>query len=537
MNWYQQMVRVSKKMKGMAMYLQKINYSLTKALISVLFVGYSAHGMERVAGVQESQEFPLHDAAKVGDCERIRRLVEQGKIIEMRDEHGDTPLHCAAGAGKIESIDCLIKLGADKEALNLAGYTPIMKAKSQEIADHLRKRGAREQAFVKPAGLELIKRLVKAQLVGGNFALHWAAAEGHVEVVKALLAAGADREAQDKFGWRPLHWAAMKCRVDVVKVLLAAGADKEAQTSDGETPLHYAAFLNMFLDELAIDFLILVHASGGMSVKEQEDLFLATVKKVQEKHALGLLQEVASVGRVDTVEALLAAGADKEAQDKSGNRPLHMAARSGQVNIVKTLLAAGADKEARNRENRTPLHDAAAADELFIAAVNPQILLHLAEEKTINEFKVLSVVAKEAREKHGSWQLHEAAAKGRVDVVKALLAAGVNKEAQDKGGCRPLHLAALFGSVGVVKALLGAGAEKEAEDKSCITPLHFSVRAGQIEVAKELLASGASKHCRSHSSDPYWNGTPLEIARKQFEKADNQISKDVFKNLIKLLRK
>ena len=40
---------------------------------------------------------------------------------------------------------------------------------------------------------------------GDNAALHWAAMRGHVEVVRALLAGGADREARNKQGAVPVE--------------------------------------------------------------------------------------------------------------------------------------------------------------------------------------------------------------------------------------------------------------------------------------------------------------------------------------------
>ena len=75
----------------------------------------------------------MHEAARSGDIERIRKHVKEGIPIGVRDVHGDTPLHCAVEAGKIETVCCLLDLRADSEVLNLAGHTPLMKAKLLEI--------------------------------------------------------------------------------------------------------------------------------------------------------------------------------------------------------------------------------------------------------------------------------------------------------------------------------------------------------------------------------------------------------------------
>jgi len=37
--------------------------------------------------------------------------------------------------------------------------------------------------------------------------MHWAARNGHGEVVRLLLEAGADRDARDNGGWTPMHLA------------------------------------------------------------------------------------------------------------------------------------------------------------------------------------------------------------------------------------------------------------------------------------------------------------------------------------------
>ena len=59
----------------------------------------------------------------------------------------------------------------------------------------------------------------------GQTALMWAAAEGHSDVVKLLIARGANVKAASKIGFTPLVFAAVKDDAKSVAALLAAGAD------------------------------------------------------------------------------------------------------------------------------------------------------------------------------------------------------------------------------------------------------------------------------------------------------------------------
>ena len=58
------------------------------------------------------------------------------------------------------------------------------------------------------------------------------------ELVKLLIAHGADVHAQAPHGVRPLHSAGAR---DALEALIAAGADPHAKTDGGATALHYAA--------------------------------------------------------------------------------------------------------------------------------------------------------------------------------------------------------------------------------------------------------------------------------------------------------
>lgn len=73
-------------------------------------------------------------------------------------------------------------------------------------------------------------------------ALHWAAQEGHLEVIQCLVAAHADVNAADGLGFTPLHIAAGEGESRIVEELLKAGASAKIRNpSDcSGTPLHLA---------------------------------------------------------------------------------------------------------------------------------------------------------------------------------------------------------------------------------------------------------------------------------------------------------
>ena len=91
---------------------------------------------------------------------------------------------------------------------------------------------------------------MNSQNVEGLTALHNSCCNGHIEVVKYLLANGADINIADEDGWTPLHGAACFGEYEVVQYLVQHGANLSAVNSDGQMPLILAnddstrAFLN-----------------------------------------------------------------------------------------------------------------------------------------------------------------------------------------------------------------------------------------------------------------------------------------------------
>ena len=88
-----------------------------------------------------------------------------------------------------------------------------------------------------------IEGLLQKPLDPNGEGLLLAAKEGHLEVVRLLLEAGADKDAADTDSWTALSTAADNGHLEVVRLLLEAGADKDAaEDTDSWTALHIASF-------------------------------------------------------------------------------------------------------------------------------------------------------------------------------------------------------------------------------------------------------------------------------------------------------
>jgi len=103
--------------------------------------------------------------------------------------------------------------------------------------------GARVRALARTARTARTGAVLDAPDASGFTALDWAARNGRVEAIQALVAAGADVEARDSGpnGWTPLIHAVHKLQPAAARALLAAGADPNARARNGNVPLLDAA--------------------------------------------------------------------------------------------------------------------------------------------------------------------------------------------------------------------------------------------------------------------------------------------------------
>ncbi|MGN1309765.1 MAG: ankyrin repeat domain-containing protein, partial [Akkermansia sp.] len=158
----------------------------------------------------------LLEAAREGNAECVRQLLDRGADIEAKDKDGETALIRAAWYGKTEVVSLLLDRGADIEAKDKYGYTPLIKAAEEgkkEVVSLLLDRGAD----------------IEAKDEFGYTALIKAAKYGKTKVVSLLLDRGADIEAKDKYDYTALIKAVGNGKTEVVRLLLDRGADIEAK--------------------------------------------------------------------------------------------------------------------------------------------------------------------------------------------------------------------------------------------------------------------------------------------------------------------
>lgn len=79
-------------------------------------------------------------AARSGDRERLKALLDDGADVNTRDEQGWTPINYAAGKGDAEAVRLLLEHGADPTLTGRDNRTPLMIAKAanrKEVAEIL----------------------------------------------------------------------------------------------------------------------------------------------------------------------------------------------------------------------------------------------------------------------------------------------------------------------------------------------------------------------------------------------------------------
>jgi hypothetical protein len=77
----------------------------------------------------------LHSAAAQGDLTQTATMLDQGAVIDARDEAGRTPLMLAVTEDRVEIVRLLLARGADPNAADNSGHTPLQQATKRNLQD------------------------------------------------------------------------------------------------------------------------------------------------------------------------------------------------------------------------------------------------------------------------------------------------------------------------------------------------------------------------------------------------------------------
>jgi len=404
---------------------------------------------------------PLHVAIEAGDAALVRALLEAGADPTLPDRAQEPPLMLAARVGEPAIAAALLEHGADADAREPRyGQTPLMVAVREghlELAELLLESGADVDAqtfaeepprFIPPSespdglskGVGIIRagwpegRGKRFPAGGSKTALLYATRHGRLDIVRTLIAHGADIELADGNGITPLISAivnASSVRISpdgktdhmaIANVLLDAGANPNAIDWYGQTPLWAAVDMrNLELGPRNNDHNVRDEAFALI----ERLLALGADPNARTRefpHERRFIVEV--VGSVAWV-------------DLTGQTPFLRAAAAGDLDVMHLLLAHGADPNIPTYAGTTPLMVAAgvnwAVEETYTVsddAMLDAVKLTIELGNDVNAVNSMGVGA-----------IHGAANRGANEIIEYLAAHGARLDVPDAQGRTPLDWA------------------------------------------------------------------------------------------------
>ncbi len=484
-----------------------------------------------------------------GRPDAVMTLLANGADPRAVDNDGNTALHHAARSSDPGVAALLRDAAAEIDALNDDGLSPLgvaCAAGNWRLAKFLLERGGRpEPAGGQPAllaaagteeddaaGVQLLlkqKAKVDARDAQGRSALHEAAYAGHVEIVEALLAAGADPAATDRLARTPVLEAARGGRLAVLERLLA---QLQANAAKGGAGANAATAV----DAHGRDALMLAAMSENATPALVERLLALgldpEMRDFDDKRAIDRAAEagrwalVAALDRAyplpsavsDAVEAdaplpdrapaaLLREGLhERRGSELAGlaqllspaelGALLHDEAPAPGVEQVERLLAWGADPGVRDARGDTPLFALLTRGPSALPALQALLRRGVSPAGSGGLARFLAACS-----------ASEQAARGLEYFALDLLERGADPFAPSPAGDPPLALAVRLGWSRLLDRLLAIGVALDGRDSHGMSALHLAAALGREAMLKKLVAQGAAPDLLAADGQ-----TPLGVA-------------------------
>ena len=186
----------------------------------------------------------LHLAARSdASAPVVKLLLAASADTKSTDALNSTALLAATTGNDIETIRLLVDAGGDVNAADMAGFTPLINAASHGNLEAVRLLLAKGADVSARSGDGAFQKVKAGTITLGSWTpLIAAAAYGSPELIKTLLDAGAQVNVADVRGMTPLMLAVATDlqSAEVVRLLLAKGADPNAKSQAGETAMDWA---------------------------------------------------------------------------------------------------------------------------------------------------------------------------------------------------------------------------------------------------------------------------------------------------------
>ena len=164
---------------------------------ALLLAIYHRHPEVAQVFVDRGKALDIFEASALGTIDRIHALLAEDRSrVSAYAADGFYPVGLAAFFGHLDAVKALVAAGADVRA---AARNPF-----------------------------------KVQ------AIHAATASGNLEIVRVVLEAGADPNAQQQAGFRPMHEAGANNRRDLAELLVSYGGDPTLTNDEGKSSIDLA---------------------------------------------------------------------------------------------------------------------------------------------------------------------------------------------------------------------------------------------------------------------------------------------------------